>query len=1404
MGALIRAKDWSTTPLGDPSEWPQSLCTMVGVMLDNPFGMYIAWGSEYTQLYNDGYRPILGTNKHPQALGISTRETFSEIWHIIESMFDGVMNGKPIGYPDLMLPLNRNGFVEECYFDFSYSPIRKDNGEVGGVLVTVVETTEKKRISKALNESNARYINNIMQAPVAMCIFRGKNHVVEIANERMLQLWGKEAADVINKPIFEGLPESKDQGLEELIDRVYATGEKFEANERPVYLPRKGKVETTYLNFVYDALKDHDGTISGIVAIAVEVTQQVTARIKVEESEQKVRAIVEKAPFPIAVYEGSEMIVEMANQTIIDLWGKGNDVIGKSLKKVLPELDNQRVFEQIKHVLATGESFDTKNTPLDLVIDGLSTTYYFNYSFTPLYDTTGNVYAVMSSGVDVTDLNKAKTIIEQSDKRFRNTMKQAPVAITILRGPQYVVEMANDSFLQLIDKREDEFVGNPLFTSLPEIKEAVHSLLDNVIQTGVPFQGNSVQITVDRYGTRETGYFDFLYHPLKEEDGKISGVIATVTEVTEKVEARKTIEERKRLYEAITQNTPDLIYVFDLNYRFSYANEALLKMWGRSWDDSIGKSMLEVGYEPWHAQMHVQEIDQVITTKKSIRGEVSFPHAVLGERIYDYIFVPVIDQNGEVEAIAGTTRDITPQVENRKLIEDSERRFRHMVQQAPVAICILKGENFMIEVANDKQLQLWNKTKEQVIDKPLFAALPEADEQGFGEIVYGVFTTGKPFIANSFPVSFIRDGKTETSYLNFVYKPLYADNTVVGVISVATDVTDQVIARKTIEESEQRFQAAIAAVEGILWTNNAEGCMEGQQTGWSSLTGQSFEDYVGYGWLNAVHPEDSQPTIDAWNLSVKQRKAFIFEHRIKTKEGQWRDFSVRAIPLIKSDGTLQQWVGVHTDITENKQAAKALKANEEKLTIVIEASELGTWEMDVKTNLMTASERFYEIMGYQELQNNLTLNDTLKSVHPDHVQLKIQALKKAYDTGVFHFTGPIIWEDHSIHWIESKGKVFYDDQNNPATVIGTTADITEDQEQQQILLESEQKFRLLADSMPQQIWTSDTEGNLNYYNQSVFDYSGLTFDQINKDGWIQIVHPNDRKENIEQWTKAVSSGTEFLLEHRFRRHDGEYRWQLSRAIPQRDGSGKIQMWVGTSTDIQEQKMREEKKDEFISIASHEMKTPLTTAKAYLQMLELSLDENNEELALYTKKANQSVNRLNELIGELLDVSKIRLGKLNYTITTFDFNEMIESAVENIQLTSQVHKIIKTGKVRDAVTGDKERLQQVVINLLTNAIKYSPDSKEVYLEVGQKNNIINVSVKDTGIGIAKQSLEKVFDKYHRIEEHALHFQGLGIGLFISFEIIQRHNGKLWAESEPGKGSTFYFSLPVNASPTTPQK
>ena len=296
-------------------------------------------------------------------------------------------------------------------------------------------------------------------------------------------------------------------------------------------------------------------------------------------------------------------------------------------------------------------------------------------------------------------------------------------------------------------------------------------------------------------------------------------------------------------------------------------------------------------------------------------------------------------------------------------------------------------------------------------------------------------------------------------------------------------------------------------------------------------------------------------------------------------------------------------------------------------------------------------------------------------------------------------------------------------------------------------------------------------------------------------GWQKVHHP-DHIENVvacvkEAWKKDEA----FELTVPLRRHDGEYRWFLIRAYPVKDAKGNIERWIGTDTDITEQKMAEQKKDEFISIASHEMKTPLTTAKGYIELLLLSLKAENQSSFLYATKTNQALDRLNHLVTELLDASKIQNGQLNYNITTFDFNKLVDETIENIQPGAQNHSIQKTGNCSQQIRGDRDRLQQVLINLLSNAIKYSPNAHEVLVKIEEEDIQIRVSVQDFGVGMSMKHLDKVFDRYYRVQEHAIHFQGLGIGLYIANNIIERHEGKMWAASEPGKGSTFYFTLPI---------
>jgi PAS domain S-box-containing protein len=576
------------------------------------------------------------------------------------------------------------------------------------------------------------------------------------------------------------------------------------------------------------------------------------------------------------------------------------------------------------------------------------------------------------------------------------------------------------------------------------------------------------------------------------------------------------------------------------------------------------------------------------------------------------------------------------------------------------------------------------------------------------------------------------------------------------------------------------------------------------QSGWAELTGQNYEQYQGYGWAKVVHPEDVQPTLHAWNEAVKQKKIFIFEHRVKIKDGSYREFSIRAIPLLNSKGDIIEWVGVHTDITERKEYEKALIENEQKLNLVIEASELGNWEVNVTTNEFSYSDRYLEIFGHAKA-TVITRNDAAQQIHPDDRITRDTALETAYTTGVLYYKARLLWPDKSLHWIDVKGKIYFDKEDNPIKLIGTVRDVTEEKLYQQELEEREQKFRLLANSMPQFIWTGDTKGNLNYFNEAVFAYSGLSETDIKDQGWVQIVHPDDREENISQWIESVTKGKDFLFEHRFKRYDGQYRWQLSRAVPQRDAEGKITMWVGSSTDIQKIKEEEKRKDDFLQMVSHELKTPITSIKGYVQFLISLLNDEEKTLPILSPVKSSLVRvdiqivRLTRLITEMLDLSRINSGKLDLQKSQFNLNELVVETIQDISHSNKTHTVNLHNDCQCDLTADRDRLGQVLINFINNAIKYSPKANTVDVRIFKTDkNEAAVSVKDWGIGISKDDQRKIFERFYRVEgKKEENFSGFGIGLFLANEIIQKHQGSILVDSDLGKGSTFTFLLPSTA-------
>lgn len=344
------------------------------------------------------------------------------------------------------------------------------------------------------------------------------------------------------------------------------------------------------------------------------------------------------------------------------------------------------------------------------------------------------------------------------------------------------------------------------------------------------------------------------------------------------------------------------------------------------------------------------------------------------------------------------------------------------------------------------------------------------------------------------------------------------------------------------------------------------------------------------------------------------------------------------------------------------------------------------------------------------------------------------------------------------------------------------------------LAESESRFRSMMETIPQIAWTNTIKGEVVFYNQRWYDYTGLDPEQTKLLGFKEMIHPDDLKDSFDGFSSILSDkkGGEFQI--RIKRADELYMWHLIRLMPIIDEHSQTQLWVGTATDIQELKLLQQYKDDFIIIASHEIKTPITSLKASLQMLDRIKD--NPSSAIFPKlivQANRSLDKVNVLIEDLLNASMANQGQLQIRRQRFTLSGLINTCTNNTYR-ERVYTITTEGDMQIEVFADIIRIEQIVINFINNAMKYAPDSKEINICIEKVDDMAKVSVLDKGPGIPPEKIRYLFDRYYRAENSESQYSGLGLGLYICAEIIKKHNGQIGAESELTKGSTFWFTLP----------
>lgn len=706
-------------------------------------------------------------------------------------------------------------------------------------------------------------------------------------------------------------------------------------------------------------------------------------------------------------------------------------------------------------------------------------------------------------------------------------------------------------------------------------------------------------------------------------------------------------------------------------------------------------------------------------------------------------------------------------------MEATETIFRNIVEASPYPIYVCIGENMIVSVANRATLRTWGKDS-SVIGKRFTDALPELEGQPFIELLRNVYRTGNTYTAKNDRADLKVDGLIQTFYFDFTYQAVRDSmGSITGVLCFATDVTGLERARQAEEENRQILRNIVKqAPVGICIIKGDPFYVQEVNDTFLKLVRRKRSDFDNQSYWGAL-PEaaDAYKPITR-NVALTGKPYHATEHEIKLMDNGaeqviYADFVYE--PIKNSDGSSDTVLIVATDVTEKVKARMQLQHLNEELA--------------------SANEEYAAIN--EEL---ITTNEELQ-----HSQENLRELNNKLEERVAARTIELAESNEELAVINEELNATNDElQQTQASLQelnneleGRVLSRTED------LFESEQRFRAMAEGSEILIATADEGSNATYFSKAWTDLTGRAEKQLLETGWNDLLHPDDKESYLNLYVSAFKKRAPFRGAFRVLSKTGDYRWLLATVPPRFRPDGTFAGYISSCVDITEQKQDEQRKNDFIGMVSHELKTPLTSLNGYLQMLygKAIKGEDSFTAGVLNKAVNQ-VRKMTTMINGFLNVSRLESGKIQIDKQRFDMANLLKEIEAETTAMISSHHIVFEPVVPTFVFADRDKIGHVIHNFISNAVKYSSQGSVINVACVATNGQARVCVEDRGIGIKSEDTTSIFDRYYRVNNKQTQtISGFGIGLYLCSEIISRHEGRIWVESEFGKGSTFYFSLNV---------
>ena len=617
--------------------------------------------------------------------------------------------------------------------------------------------------------------------------------------------------------------------------------------------------------------------------------------------------------------------------------------------------------------------------------------------------------------------------------------------------------------------------------------------------------------------------------------------------------------------------------------------------------------------------------------------------------------------------------------------------------------------------------------------------------------------------------------------------------------------------------TEERFRQLSNAVPQIVFVADRRGQVQFVSYRWVEVTGLRRRDAMGDAWLQAVHPDDRAGMVGKLREMVRIREVFQIEHRLRTADGSYRWQLLRASPLKEEGKAGASWLGTLTDIDALKLAQERAREQAERLRMAGRLTRTGSWRADLATQRLALSE---EAAAVLDLPPDATpaLQDVWALIAPASLPHAMQALEACIEEGVpFDIEVELVTPTQRQAWVRTIGEPLRDEAGKVVAIQGAQQDITlrmlmmeeirglnaslEERiaERTAQLGRQEALFRTLAEQAPLPFWTVDPSGGVTFLSRAWYDLAGGAPPQWHGEEWIGLIHPDDLPAVQHNWIRSMATGEPYAGTRRIRARDGSYHTMTYRAVPVRGVAGEILFWVGVDTDITDLMANEaalrlanEQLEAFSYSVSHDLQSPLQRVGSYARLLEDELARQPEGRAHhYLARIQANALTMAQLVEGLLALAHV--SAVEIIRAAVNLSDMATEILQRLQAEHPERGVRWRVEPGLSVLGDVRLMRSVMENLLGNAWKFTGRQPAAEIVVGGSGERGEYFVRDTGCGFDMAYADRLFGTFQRL--HAVdEYPGTGIGLATVARAISRQGGRIWAESAPGRGATFYFTLP----------